>query len=232
MRDAGGVYQERMSTIGGAVVWRRTADAPDSRILPDGCMDLMWADGELLVAGPDTRAQLVTHRPGTRFVGLRFPPGLGPDVFGVPAYELRDRRVPLDALWPTARVRTLADQVTASPSPGRTLEDIAGTRLADGTTAIDWPEVANVLCRTGSVATAAALVGLGERQLHRRCLAAYGYGPKTLARILRFNQALELARTGTALAGVAADTGYADQAHLARDTRQLAGVPMTRLLVG
>ncbi|HEX5400937.1 MAG TPA: AraC family transcriptional regulator [Pseudonocardiaceae bacterium] len=224
------MYTERASSIGGAVVWRRTAAAVGARVLPDGCMDLIWADGALLIAGPDTRAHLVTHVVGTRYVGLRFAPGVGPAVFGVPAHELRDQRVALDALWPGRLVRDLAGRVTDSATPGRTLEHIASTRLHDKTADIDWPRVAEVLRRNSSVDTTAGMLGLSRRQLHRRCLAAFGYGPKTLAKILRFNDALELARTGGALADVAIDSGYADQAHLARDTKVLAGVPMTRLL--
>jgi len=81
-----------------------------------------------------------------------------------------------------------------------------------------------------SVAETARVVGLSDRQLLRRSLAAYGYGPKTLARILRFTRALDLARAGTDFASVAAATGYSDQAHLARDVRGLAGVSLTALL--
>ena len=73
-------------------------------------------------------------------------------------------------------------------------------------------------------------VGLSARQLHRRCLTSFGYGPKTLGRILRFDRAVALARTGAALACVAATVGYADEAHLCREVRDLAGVPLTELL--
>jgi AraC-like DNA-binding protein len=80
------------------------------------------------------------------------------------------------------------------------------------------------------VAAVAADTGLGERQLRRRCEAAFGYGPKTLARVLRMQRALALARRGTAFAEVALRAGYADQAHLAREVKALAGVPLGRLL--
>jgi AraC-like DNA-binding protein len=36
---------------------------------------------------------------------------------------------------------------------------------------------------------------LSERQIHRRCLAAFGYGPAVLARIRRLQRALQLARS-------------------------------------
>ena len=81
-----------------------------------------------------------------------------------------------------------------------------------------------------SVAATADAVGIGLRALHRRCLPAFGYGPKTLAKIFRLNRALDLARVGTPLATVAATAGYADQAHLSREVKTLAGVPLRRLL--
>jgi AraC-like DNA-binding protein len=59
---------------------------------------------------------------------------------------------------------------------------------------------------------------------------AFGYGAKTLARILRMSRALDLARQGVPPAVVAADTGYADQSHLSREVRALAGVPLGNLL--
>ncbi|MEA2191591.1 MAG: hypothetical protein QOI73_1712, partial [Solirubrobacteraceae bacterium] len=59
---------------------------------------------------------------------------------------------------------------------------------------------------------------------------AVGYGPKRLARVLRLARALDGARTGTALALVAAEAGYTDQAHFAHDCRDLAGVAPSALL--
>ncbi|MEU6719965.1 DUF6597 domain-containing transcriptional factor [Nonomuraea sp. NPDC046802] len=92
------------------------------------------------------------------------------------------------------------------------------------------PAIATAL-RTGrTVAEAAWDLGFSERQLHRRSLASFGYSPKTLQRIVRFQRALRMARAGVRLAEVAAGAGYTDQAHLAHDVRRLSGVPMTRLL--
>ncbi|WP_415925273.1 DUF6597 domain-containing transcriptional factor [Streptomyces sp. ME19-01-6] len=246
------MYQEWGSgPLGGrAVVWSRTAGAGTERVLPDGCTDVIWsygnpaaAGGELFVAGPDTRAHLAEGPPGTRWVGLRFAPGTGPAVLGVPAHELRDQRVPLAALWPGAEVRRLAERLaegtdgtgpdgTGPRGVGRLLEAVALDRLRRAEPSD--PAVGAVLAGLSggrSVAEVAAAVGLGERQLHRRSLAAFGYGPKTLARVLRLNRALDAARAGTAFAEVAAVTGYADQAHLAREVRALTGVSLGRLLV-
>ncbi|MEV4457874.1 DUF6597 domain-containing transcriptional factor, partial [Microbispora sp. NPDC049633] len=122
------MYRERASRVPRAVLWWSTSpgsDAAERRVLPDGCMDVIWADGALLVAGPDTAAHVVSDRPGARYVGLRFGPGTGPVVLGVPAHELRDRRVPLADLWPGAEVRRLAERAGEAaarhPSPGMRL---------------------------------------------------------------------------------------------------------------
>jgi AraC-like DNA-binding protein len=81
-----------------------------------------------------------------------------------------------------------------------------------------------------AVPALAGSVGLSERQLYRRCLDAFGYGPKMLDRVLRMNAALERARAGLGLAEVAVQTGYADQAHFTRDVKALTGVPPRTLL--
>lgn len=74
-------------------------------------------------------------------------------------------------------------------------------------------------------------VGLSARQLRRRCHAAVGYGPKTLQRVLRFQRFVRMADdpAGPAeLAIAAARAGYADQAHLTRECRELSGLtPLT-----
>jgi methylphosphotriester-DNA--protein-cysteine methyltransferase len=67
--------------------------------------------------------------------------------------------------------------------------------------------------------------GISMRQLRRRCDAAVGYGPKTLQRVLKFQRFVRRIDAGeTDLASLAADAGYADQAHLTRECGQLAGV--------
>lgn len=218
------VYRERRSRLDGAVVWENTVDDAPLRVMPDGCMDLMLVDGGLVVAGPDTRAQLIDGPPGQRYVGLRFAPGVAPVALGVPAHELRDQRVPLDALWPGTTVRSLAEQVAEASDRGSALEAVAADRLGElGPPDPVLAEVADRLRRGHPVSSVAESVALSERQLHRRCLAAFGYGPKTLARILRMRRALDLARRATPFAAVAAVAGYADQAHLAREVRALTG---------
>lgn len=225
------MYAERASRLSGAVVWTNTTGGSgEGRVLPDGCMDLLWSDGRLLVAGPDTRAYL-TEGGRSTWAGVRLFPGTAPALLGVPAHELRDRRVDLVDLWPVAEVRRLRRRIGAAADPVTALEDVA-LELAASAESPD-PLLRHVVTALDSgrpVAATADELGLGARQLHRRCLNAFGYGPKTLARILRLQRALALARGGTAFADTATEAGYADQAHLARDVKELAGVPLGELL--
>ncbi|MFJ6694781.1 helix-turn-helix domain-containing protein [Streptomyces sp. NPDC091272] len=235
-----GTYQERPSRLDGAVLWRRAADpgppspAPAYPVLPDGCMDLLWTDGRLIVAGPDTRAHRAADTPGGRFAGVRFAPGTMAAFLGVPAYELRDLRVGLDEVWPGAgsvrrpRVRELAARIAAAPDQALALESLV-LDLARETGPPDplMRAVAAGLGAGRTVAQTADAVGLGARQLRRRSLDAFGYGPKTLGRVLRLQRALEFVRDGVPFAAAAYASGCADQAHLARETRELAGMTLS-----
>ncbi|WP_067568782.1 helix-turn-helix domain-containing protein [Nocardia acidivorans] len=203
-------------------------------VLPDGCMDLLWINGKLSVAGPDTHAY---HPPAdlpARIAGIRFPPGAAPALLGVPADELRDGRPDLADLWSVPDTRNALRLVESASSPTAGLEAIAHRRAAD-TDPVD-PILTRIVTElqsgTTTVGALAAGLGLGPRRLHRLSLTAFGYGPKTLARILRMQRALALARTGVPPAEVAARTGYADQPHLSREIRDFAGVPLSELLRG
>jgi AraC-like DNA-binding protein len=232
-------------------VWALTVagDGGPGRVLPDGCMDLVAMGGVLLVAGPDTGPVPVARQPGETVVGIRFHPGAGPAVLGPAASELRDTRVPLDAVWGRDG-RELEERVADAPPPAGLAVLQAQLLARLGAAAVPDPDplVAAAVRllerrpalpdRVGGLGTA---LGLGERQLRRRFLTAVGYGPKTLARVLRFQRLLELldqpgpdspggARGRPRLAVAAADAGYADQAHMTTECTRLAGLPPAALL--
>jgi AraC-like DNA-binding protein len=222
-------YAERPALGGRGLVWTKTTTGPGvGRVVPDGCTDIIWsrATNQVFVAGPDTVAKVGGQRPGTLFA-VRFNPGVGPSAFGVPAHVLRDLRVPLAELWPD--VERLVDALNTAPDPCAVLAGAALLRLRE--TPPD-PAVAAVVAavREHPVPEVAGRLGIGARQLHRRSLAAFGYGPKVLARVLRFDRAVGLAWAGVPFAEIANRTGYADQAHLSREVKDLAGVPLGVLL--
>jgi AraC-like DNA-binding protein len=220
-------------------VWTRRGTSNGSlplRVLPDGCADVIWRDDggsvTTLVAGPDTQAQLAPLAEGSRMVGVRFAPGAAHAVLGIPLDEVRDQRLPLRELSGPWSEEDLAERVALSDRPELGLAAAVRERISapPDATAAAMARRLEFDAGPGVVSRLAADLGLSERQLQRRCRAAFGYGPKTLQQVLRFRRALRLARAGGRLADVAAVVGYADQAHLARDTRRLAGVPLTDLL--
>jgi AraC-like DNA-binding protein len=202
-------------------LWERTGTGAETLVVPDGCLDVLVRRGVAEVAGPDTRPGPVVIAPGEAVTGIRFRPGAAAAVLGIGADELRDARVPLSALWGAAAeevgARGEADAAglaaalerrvrLAAPDP-RVLEAVRRLARAPGSA---LPDVA-------------AAVGLGERQLRRRFTEAVGYGPKTFARVARFRRALALLGRGAAPADAAFGAGFADQAHLTRELRALAG---------
>jgi len=223
-------YRERPTAVAGAVLWERAVGPSPTPvpILPDGCLDLLWDGNRLFVAGPDTMARWHQSDPGACYVALRFSGGMGPGLLGVPADELRDRSPRLDELWPSAEARLLAERVAGEPVAALEAWALqrAGAREPDPLgRRVFWMAAAGT-----PVAEMARRTGLSARQLHRRCLPLFGYGPRRLARVLRLGRALEAARQGTSLAQVAANCGYADQAHLSREVRALAGMTPAALL--
>ncbi len=195
-----GCYREKPAPAGltGVVscLWRNeTPTARELRVLPDGCMDLIWMDGAVYVAGPDTHAFLTTLRPGQVVTGLRFRPGAAPGVLGVPAYVLQDRRVRLEDLWPAT---TVARRIAEAPDPAAVLTAAVTSRATQPDSALR--AVLAQLRAGSSVAATADALGWTNRALHRRCRDAFGYGPSVLRRILRFRMALRLAGQGVPFA--------------------------------
>lgn len=76
-------------------------------------------------------------------------------------------------------------------------------------------------------------LGVGERQAQRQFRSNVGLTPVQARRLVRMNEAVLALREGgpedTTLAGLAAELGYADQAHMARELRAFTGLPPSRL---
>jgi AraC-like DNA-binding protein len=211
-----------------ACLWARvtTGEADsDALVLPDACTDLIWQQGRgVYVAGPDTGPVPTRIEPGTVVLGVRFRPSAGGSALGLPLSELRDQRVDFADLSP-AHARRLPASLDPSAVSARML-DVAADLVSDGP---PDPAVSRAVTRLrdprARTEDVAAEIGLSLRQLRRRCHAAVGYGPKTLQRILRFQRFVSrIDRNPADLAALAADTGYADQAHMTRECVSLSGL--------
>lgn len=195
----------------------------EGRIVPDGCTDVVWQRGHgATVCGPDTTAKLVSYLPDDVFVGIRFHPGAGGSVLRVPVEQLRDLRVDVAEIDPAFAL----DADLAPDEVLRRFVAVTANRECD-------PLMAQAvrLLDDQPVSAIARELWVSERQLRRRFHAAVGYGPKTLVRVLRFHRFVAgIDRGRTDLAALALDAGYADQAHLTRESTRLAGLPPLALM--
>ena len=209
-----------------ASVWIERSDRGDP-LLPDAAVELVWSGRGLFVRGADTRPHCVSRFPDRTFVAVRFRPGAAARVLGLEGRELADARVGVSELWGRAEMERIESRLAhASPQlAAALLEDVVERRVRE----LPDPAVEAVVrllsTRGVRVSALAGRIGLSERQLLRRCVAALGYGPKTLERILRFQRFLVAAagRRDLGLAQLAAEAGYADQSHLTRECSRLAG---------
>jgi len=218
-----------------ACLWAQVTPDGGARrglVLPDACTDLIWEPGRgAYVAGPDTGPAPTLLPPGTIVIGVRFRPAVGGPALRVPLSELRDRRVGLSDLLRGEAMR-LPGTLDPELAMARAL-DVAAGLITEGAAdpAVTWAAefLEDPQARTEEVARH---IGLSERQLRRRCQDAVGYGPKMLQRVLRFRRFVTLIDAGAGnprdgapdLATIAARVGYADQAHLTRECRALAGL--------
>ncbi|WP_028744734.1 helix-turn-helix domain-containing protein [Rhizobium mesoamericanum] len=200
-------------------------------IVPDGYCDIVWVGGKLLVAGPDRSSAFPSLSGGEKIVGARFAPGAAAEWLKVQLRDIVGRSIPLDDFWGAAalQLNELLGGCTNSDE-----------RLSLLTTALEKEaakrapparDMASVFSRASDISSsgnAADLMlddlSIGARQLRRRCHTHFGYGPKTLARIRRFQRMLSLCRSRKLLplAELAVAAGYCDQAHMTRDAREMS----------
>jgi hypothetical protein len=238
-RDPSAALRELVACVWTGVT--RASDDPRGRVLPDGCIDVVWMPGrEPFVAGPD-RSPKPEGPAGRRVVGIRFRPGTAPSLLGVPAAALTDERPALRDVWPRGEARALEEELAGATSVEAAMASLEAALCRRLAVAREPdPSVRELVhgieerVRAGARGLRFAEAPVGERQLRRRFVAAVGYGPKTFERIARFQRFLRLARSPAGrrigLAQLAARAGYADQAHLGRECQRLAGLPPRGLL--
>lgn len=205
-----------------------------NRVLPDGCADVivdLAASPRAFAVGPMRTASVVTVAGDVDLFGVRFRPGRAAALLGAPLDALCDRDVALDALWGRLAAELEARLAEAPPAERvRHAAALLARRLPGARPDDETVARAVALMRRSrggaSVRDVASALGVGERRLERAFDRHVGYGPKMLARVVRFLHAARLVQRGgvSRWTALAHDAGYADQAHLVREFRALAGV--------
>jgi AraC-like DNA-binding protein len=208
------------------------ANAGPRPILPDGCIDLILdlTRGNAGIVGAMTRAVVFDPKKPVRSEAVRFRPGGAVPFFGVSADELTDRVVEsteiIGARW---LAPAFLDEFAFLGEAVRMLERCLLGRLQ----AIRAPDpiVAYAVSRLfgpapPSIATLSRQTGWSRQHLGRVFRSQVGVTPKQLSRVARLQRAIDDLQRGRAasLADLALRLGYFDQAHMARDFRELAGV--------
>jgi AraC-like DNA-binding protein len=195
---------------------------------------------DTLVGGLHTVPALIAHNGSQSGIQLSVHPLAARLLLGLPAGELAgDDFDAADVLGAAAgELHERVREAVSWPDRFAVLDDVL-SRRADFDRAPD-PEVAEAWRRLqvsgGSlgVSDLAADLGWSTRYLARRFGIEVGLSPKQAARVMRFDHARRTLQnrvgTGqpTVLAHLAVDCGYYDQAHLAREFRELAGCPPSR----
>lgn len=178
--------------------------------VPDGCVEIItrlvgrsrW-DGDQPVrfaVGLIERPEGFEISGDARFEAVRLWPWAWPLIGNRPIAELRGRWLPYEG-----------------PAP-----DEIERRLA---AASDLAAIGRTILAAGTVEEMSRTTGMSPRSLQRWFARHVGLPPRRYLRLLRFHKAFEQVPEQPSLADHAASQGYADQAHMARDFRAMAGVP-------
>jgi AraC-like DNA-binding protein len=207
--------------------WTAAPAQPQHRVVPDGCADIIFrvreGQPEILAVGAMTRFEDVADG---AVLGIRFRPGMWARVLGVRADELTDVTAPLDELW-GSRAWSLRDRLAETcliEDRTRILVETA-MRPVEAQTAVQRA-IRYLEKRRGRVSLdwLSREAGLSARQFRRVSIRETGLSPKLLARILRFRHAQSRAAAESGdHAGLAAECGFADQAHMIAEFKRFAG---------
>ena len=217
------------ASIGGMLVLRvegRSFDA-DGAILP-----------EVALIGPSRTPGTYRNEGQVVACGLLLSPSAVMAITGMSnRWAASGMPVSLDTVRPV-RVRELAAclrrDATAQARGDLLFEwlrAVVMARPAISARAIDDNRLADVIGR--GLDTACRELGIGVRQLERRCLDAFGMSPHRAHAVLRMQSTLRQALRAPIRArgaDLALSHAYYDQSHMARDLRRLAGAPLGRIV--
>ncbi|HMN47108.1 MAG TPA: helix-turn-helix transcriptional regulator [Povalibacter sp.] len=182
-----------------------------------------------VVHGPQSRYFVLDARKDIHVVGVHFLPG-GGGILGVPMDALRDRHVPLEDLWGEHANRLRDRLVEARDAHAMfAILDSEFRRRVERRTLVH-PAISFALRRFGADVAPLRVdpvrrdTGYSERRFATLFSGAVGLTPKRYVRVQRLTRVVQNLASGQRdLAGIAADAGYYDQAHLTHDFRELAG---------
>ncbi len=194
-------------------------------------------DYRVVLSGLQATEAVISHDGDQEGVAIELKPAGLKALFGTPARELWDATVEMssveragDELWervqeaPTWTERFRACDLVLTRLLGLRSERETRPELVNA-----W-ELLAASAGTLPIDEVARRVGWSRHYLTRRCRDEFGLGPKSVARVMRFERAHGMLGDGDPPAEVAFACGYFDQAHMNRDFVSLSGLSPARLI--
>ncbi|MFC3200124.1 DUF6597 domain-containing transcriptional factor [Parapedobacter deserti] len=182
--------------------------------------------------GQSIRPSKITIPSGFRSVGVYFYPNALQSIFGLPAHELTDRCVAIDALDEKTGV-SLIERLLNTPAADRQIQILADYlrwRVERNSAKLDAEAVyaSKLLAVSGGRLQLRELqqeLRISERTFQRQFRQAIGVSPKLFSRICQFQAAMQQLREGQPVnfTELAFMHGYADQPHFIRTFRTFVG---------
>lgn len=189
---------------------------------------------ETLASGISAAPVTIAHDGNQHGIQLSFTPAGARALFDMPTAALGDWMVDLPEVLPHAR--EMLDRIAAESEWDRRfdiVDEILSRSLGDAEIDPMLSQAWRMLVEnSGSarVGDVARTLGWSRRHLVTKFSGEFGVGPKDSARIARFDESHRILRRAEipTLAEVASRCGYYDQAHMAREWRDLAGLSPSR----
>lgn len=219
-------------------IWLYRGEAPgfqSEMVMPTGDPDLVvdLMRGRAVASGPSNRPFVLDAGTRREAMGAVLNVGGAATLLGVPLIELRNRRVPLAALWGSGAAELVERALAAQGASDRleAFQQVLAARVGRNGHR-PHPLVGMAAARIARrpagcrVAGLSETLGVSSRRLEQVFRTEVGLTPKAYQRLHRFRHAL--ARVDLAAdigwAAFALELGYYDQAHFIGDFRAHAGM--------
>lgn len=224
-------------------------DPQRQRIIPDGCIDMIFILGEdikrytsetgfilqprAMVLGQLTGPFHVEPVGYVNSFAVRFYPYGFANFVTLPISELSDKETPIDLLFGENPAKELEREIIQAEDTGKRIgivERFLSDRLDDRAVVdgIVKATIDDLIATRGSASIDSILKEdpSKRRQLERKFLKRVGLSPKQLGKVIRLQAALKMLlnqRSGN-LSRIAYESEYYDQAHFIRDFKEITGI--------
>lgn len=218
------------------------------RVLPDGCMEMIFHYGDLysqhfedgssiiqprsFVFGQITKYIEISPTGISGIISARFlPDGISP-FLNMPLTSLENKAVPITELFGEDGKKLEVAVINGTDSQQRIMliEAFLLSKLTEQKTidAITKSCVDIIFQSHGQIGLAALAdqMNINRRNMERKFTSAIGISPKQLARVARLQATLKMLgqKKFTSLTEIAYENGYYDQAHFIKDFREFTGI--------